>query len=247
MKPLVLLHGFGFHSGIWQDIIPLLEAHFKITLIDLPGYGKNSQSLAEYNLENVIEIILQSAPAKAIYLGWSLGGVIATAIALKKPARVAALINVASSPCFLEQDNWPGMQEKVLTQFTDELIEKPEKTLQKFFQVQLRQAEPEKISKLLQDLFQYGKPSEKTLRGSLEILKTSDFRNQLQKIACPKLYFFGRLDRLVPYAIIEKLPSLVENAQFEFFRDAGHAPFLSHPQKFVSIITEFAKNVSFDR
>lgn len=54
------------------------------------------------------EAVLQQAPDKAIWLGWSLGGLVASQIALTHPERVQALVTVASSPCFSARDEWPG-------------------------------------------------------------------------------------------------------------------------------------------
>lgn len=37
--PLVLFHGWGFDSQIWQPIIPYLKPKYQIILVDLPGFG----------------------------------------------------------------------------------------------------------------------------------------------------------------------------------------------------------------
>ncbi len=39
-EPLVLIHGMGSASTAWKPIRPLLNPHFKVITLDLPGHGK---------------------------------------------------------------------------------------------------------------------------------------------------------------------------------------------------------------
>ena len=63
------------------------------------------------------------AAKKPIWLGWSLGGLVASQIALRHPERVQALITVASSPCFSAREAWPGIKPEVLAGFQHQLSE----------------------------------------------------------------------------------------------------------------------------
>src|ERR1700676_4457936 len=90
--PLVLLHGWGWHSGIWQPLLPELAKYYQITMIDLPGCGHSVLLSDSYNLEILATQLLQVAPPLATWLGWSLGGLIAMWMALHYPARVNKLI-----------------------------------------------------------------------------------------------------------------------------------------------------------
>ena len=49
------------------------------------------------SLEEMAERVLKQAPEKAIWLGWSLGGLVASQVALTHPERVQTLVTVASS------------------------------------------------------------------------------------------------------------------------------------------------------
>ena len=39
LPPLVMLHGWGLHSGVWLKVEAALAEHFHLHLIDLPGFG----------------------------------------------------------------------------------------------------------------------------------------------------------------------------------------------------------------
>lgn len=75
------------------------------------------------------EAVLQQAPDKAIWLGWSLGGLVASQIALTHPERVQALVTVASSPCFSARDEWLVIKPDVLAGFQQQLSDDFQRTV----------------------------------------------------------------------------------------------------------------------
>ena len=85
---LVLIHGWGFHSGIWNRFARALSLHHKVTIIDLPGYGASNMIDNEYTLTNIIESLTPHLPRKATYLGWSLGGLITIKLTAMHPEKV---------------------------------------------------------------------------------------------------------------------------------------------------------------
>ncbi|MCI2282692.1 alpha/beta fold hydrolase [Colwellia sp. MSW7] len=93
-KPLlVLLHGWGLNSAVWQPLIASLPQNFtdrfNIVTVDLPGFGTNvSKVVSPYTLANICQSISATIHRPAIYLGWSLGGLIATEMALSHPEKV---------------------------------------------------------------------------------------------------------------------------------------------------------------
>ena len=39
--PLVLLHGFAMHGGLFAPLLPALTPHFRVHVVDLPGHGRS--------------------------------------------------------------------------------------------------------------------------------------------------------------------------------------------------------------
>ncbi len=101
-RDFVLLHGWGLNADIWHCIINRLAPHFRLHLVDLPGYGRSS-GYGDMSLSEMATVVLNQAPEKALWLGWSMGGLVASQIALNQPEQVIGLITVSSSPCFSAQ------------------------------------------------------------------------------------------------------------------------------------------------
>ena len=242
---LVLLHGWGLHSGIWDVISEQLGQHFRLHKIDLPGFGLSPVPSRDYDLELLVEQILSVAPANAHYLGWSLGGLVAAKIAASQPYRVERLITVASTPKFVQGDDWQAaMKPNLMDSFCRYLEEDYEGTLIRFLAIQALGSETQKddIKRLKETVFIHGQPAKKALRGGLAILQSTDLRDEYASIKQPFLRIYGRLDSLVPAAAAESIQSLVPGSEHLVIGKASHAPFLSNKQKFVGSVIEFLED-----
>ena len=136
-QQLILLHGWGVNSAIFTPLIEQLIHHFNLVLIDLPGFGDNvEQYPTPYQLESVVEAITPNVKDNAVVAGWSLGGLVATQLALTLPEKVAKVVTIASSPCFVEREEWPGIKAKVLASFHQQLQASISKTLSGFLKLQ---------------------------------------------------------------------------------------------------------------
>ena len=81
---LVLLHGWGMSSLVWDEILPELLENFRVTVIDLPGFGRSPIPGGEYDLDYLSKHVLNVAPKEAVWMGWSLGAMVAMNIAAIK-------------------------------------------------------------------------------------------------------------------------------------------------------------------
>ena len=247
--PLVFIHGWGLNSGVWQPTIDCLADQFEIITVDLPGFGTNVNNTCQpYQLENIANAIVASIDKPAVYIGWSLGGLVCSQIALAHPQQSLGLITVSSSPCFIEKENesahWPGIKSHLLAGFHRQLAEDIQKTLDGFLRIQamgsphLRQD----IKQIRNLVMQYPLPSRATLDDSLALLETVDLRNQLAQISVPFLRLYGRLDSLVPKTIPTLVTELHPKSDQHIFTKASHAPFISHFDEFISVLTQWLKN-----
>ncbi|MCD9494630.1 pimeloyl-ACP methyl ester esterase BioH [Photobacterium carnosum] len=237
---LVLIHGWGMNTGVWQDVIPRLSQHYCVHWCDLPGYGDNG-NVSATSLNDIVELLLVQAPEKAVWLGWSLGGVIATQAALVAPQRVTQLITVASSPCFRSQTDWMGIQPRVLANFQLQLVTDFALTIERFLVLQAlgSQTAKEDIRQLKAAVLSRPQPQLAALTLGLELLETVDLRQSLTALSQPWLRLYGRLDALVPIKTEPLLGALYPQSQSYIFANASHAPFISHLDEFITVIKNF--------
>lgn len=238
---LVLVHGWGLNAEVWQSLIPELSTHFRVHLVDLPGYGR-SGDMPVMSLTEMAECLLARGPQQAIWLGWSLGGLVTSQIALSAPHRVKALISVASSPCFAAQGTWPGIQSNTLVNFQHMLRSDFHTTVERFLALQTlgseqagRDARRLKSAVLAQPV-----PRLEVLNRGLDLLKDVDLRQPLAQLVLPHWRIYGQLDGLVPRKIVPLLDSAWPLSTSHIFAKASHAPFISHPEQFNDLLVTIA-------
>ncbi|WP_394546558.1 pimeloyl-ACP methyl ester esterase BioH [Pantoea ananatis] len=237
---LVLLHGWGLNAEVWQNIVPRLSAQFRLHLVDLPGYGR-SREFAALSLEQMAQALVPFLPPRAIVLGWSLGGLVATQLALSEPERLRALITVASSPCFTARDDWPGIAPLTLHNFQQQLSQDFQRTVERFLALQTMGTETARADarKLKEVVLSQPMPDVDVLNGGLSILSDDDLRDRLTAITLPFLRMYGALDGLVPRRIVQQLDPLLPASPSVVTDKAAHAPFISHPDAFCQHIVSF--------
>ncbi|SNY71733.1 pimeloyl-ACP methyl ester esterase BioH [Enterobacter sp. CC120223-11] len=237
---LVLLHGWGLNAGVWDCITPELSSHFTLHLVDLPGFGR-SGGFGALTLEEMTSLVLAKAPEKALWLGWSLGGLVASLAALTAPHRVLGLVTVASSPCFTAQEAWPGIKPDVLSGFQRQLSEDFQRTVERFLALQTLGTESARqdARRLKSAVLAQPMPSVEVLNGGLEILKTADLREALVGLKIPFLRLYGHLDGLVPRKVAALLDTQWPESSSYIFPKAAHAPFISHPEVFCQQLLAF--------
>ncbi|HDT2077377.1 pimeloyl-[acyl-carrier protein] methyl ester esterase [Enterobacter cloacae] len=241
---LVLLHGWGLNAEVWNCINEELASHFTLHLVDLPGFGR-SRGFGPMSLDEMAQQVLAAAPQNAIWLGWSLGGLVASQIALSRPERVSALVTVASSPCFSAQASWPGIKPDVLAGFQQQLSEDFQRTVERFLALQTMGTETARqdARALKQTVLSLPMPDVEVLNGGLEILKTVDLREPLSALTMPHLRIYGYLDGLVPRKVVPLLDSLWPESESQIIAKAAHAPFISHPAEFCSALIALSQRL----
>ena len=240
-EPLVMIHGWGMHSGMWMQAKDLLSQHFELHLIDLPGMGY-SESLSEYDLDKVAQEIALFTPKNAYLLGWSLGGLIAMKIAMHQP--VKKLVLIGSTPCFVNREDWElGTPTEVFQTFFADVIQDFESTMHKLLAlIAMGGGNARGTAKVLKQEFSARPlPSQKALQDTLNILLHTDLRKQLSQITAPTLLLHGEHDKLAPIGAAVWLSTALPNAKLHEIKGAAHEPFLSHPQVFADTIVEFLK------
>lgn len=247
--PLILLHGWGLHSGVWQGILPALKNQFHCYAVDMLEHGEtqhsNSQSFSLENMRDELNQLIASIDSdNIVLLGWSLGGLVALDYSSCFPDTVKKLILVSSNACFCKNEHWlHGIDSAVLDSFATQLEKDYKKTVDKFMALQMFGTDDyrQSLKVLKSSIASRAMPSIAALRHGLDILKNGDLASKLHCIDQPVLMITGEHDRLMPYQAAEAMQRLFKNARHEMIEGAGHAPFISHQNKFVAIIKEIIK------
>jgi pimeloyl-[acyl-carrier protein] methyl ester esterase len=239
---LVLLHGWGMNGAVWNQAVELLQAHHRVHVVDLPGYGHSAHCHGE-TLADIAHQLTKSAPKNAVWLGWSLGGLVATYMALYHPDYVSKLITVASSPKFAAESPWRGIQPQVLSAFQQQLVDDFPVTIERFMALQAMGSPTARqdVKLLKQAVLSRPAPNPKSLLAGLSMLAQEDLRLNLAQIAIPFLRLYGRLDGLVPVKVASDIDSLASASHRHIFAQSSHAPFITETEQFCQAVITFCR------
>jgi len=245
-RPLVLLHGWGMHGGMFQTLTEQLAVRHRVLAVDLPGHGLSEKfahaddlpRLAEFCMRHVLQVV----KGPLILVGWSMGGLLAQYIALQFPEAVTKLILFCSTPCFCQREDWHcAVEDKVLAAFAAGLQHDYRGTLSRFLALQFFAAPNQKEDLRRARALLFARPAAQpaALQQGLQLLQNSDLRVRLAEIRCPALVINAEHDTLVPPAAGRYLAEQVPDGRCVIIKGAGHAPFLSHNETVTHFLDRF--------
>lgn len=243
-KPLVLIHGFGEDSQIWNEQVALLKQQYQVILPDLPGTGATPPEPGvsmESMATNIKEILNQENISKATLLGHSMGGYISLAFAELFSERVEAL-GLLHSSAFADNDAKKEARLKSIA-FIQKQGSHPflEASTPNLFAEENRVAMAETINELVKR-HSYQLPA--TLTGFYEaMIARADRTDILRKADFPVLFIIGREDQAILFADSMQQVYLPELSYIYILEKSGHMGMLEESAHFNSALNKFLSDL----
>lgn len=239
---IVLIHGWGWHGGVWTEVAAELAHEFRVWVPDLPGHGRSREGVADFTLDSLARAVSENAPREATWIGWSLGALIALTAAQRGWAR--RLVLVDATPRFIQNDDWEfGLSQQWFDVFAEELMRDVRRALERFASLHLGRGGGERslLRRLRTEIFRFELPAPRALHAGLELLEQSDLRSQLPQIRSPALVVHGARDQIALPEAGACLARTLPQGRFVPVAGAGHAPFLSHTRSVMDAVRVFLR------
>ena len=228
---VTLIHGFGFHSFVWEPVATRLEVNYTIHRFTLAGYdgapgeanGRDSERLAEYE--------------DAHWVGWSMGGLVALS-ALEDGLRPRSLTLLASQPCMVARDDWPHAIESSAFHDFRQRIRSDCEAAMRHFSALVTNGDG-RAQEIRDQLQAAPVPSRKTLEQGLDLLENADLRETWIQNPVPQHCILGEHDALVPANAAQSLRALRPETRFDLIPNSGHALPLSEPERCAELMHAF--------
>ncbi|RKQ31348.1 alpha/beta fold hydrolase [Oceanobacillus halophilus] len=226
--PIVLIHGFVSSTYTFNRIIPLLENHFSIIALDLPGFGRSEKSTKfVYSYENYAKLVAKCMNYfqldDASIIGHSMGGQIALYTARLVPDKIKKLVLLGCSG-YLKSANRLLIYTSYLPLFN---------TFVK------RSVNNKSVKDSLRNVFynhsyitdDHVKEFERPLKDKnfpkslIRLLRHREGdlpTEELRKIHTPTLLIWGEDDTVVPLEVGQRLSEDLPNAELITYKETGH-------------------------
>ena len=239
--PLVLLHGWAVNRRVFEDLAARLSPRFEVHSVDLPGHGDSAGIGCDPDPGAIAARVFDAVPDGAVWVGWSLGGMIALAGALAAPERIRALVMVASSPRFSRTDGWRhAMEAETIGRFADRLREDYGAALWDYLALQFPGAgRSDPRVRALHEAQSAAPPARDAITAGERILLDADLRAASAGVRVPSLLVTGALDAMVLAKVAADWTAIWPELVTERIAGAAHSPFNTHPEAFIDALDRF--------
>lgn len=240
MTHVVLLSGWGIDARIWQPLAVYWPEDVTVSTPDWPGYGDRASLDDPDNLEALAEAMAGELPTHAVWVGWSLGALLAASLLEHLPApRALVLLGMNSRfTTAVGSDATPsvGVTANELATFQRAFERDPKKTWRHFLRWQLSgEPDPRGAHQRLEYLIGLDDlPADKaTLASGLNQLARLDISHLMASPAYPTLRIRGSDDPLL---------SMPDGREYAVIMNAGHCPQLSAPGELAKLLCDLARH-----
>ncbi len=250
--PLVFVHGWLSHKGVWDSTIAVYaQTHFCLA-VDLLGFGESDKPRdGDYSIAAQSRRVLALADALGLeqftWLGHSMGGQIGLFTALEHPQRLKQFVSVA------------GVVDAQLTPYLKRLYGFPIRigasfpAIWSFTRLFMRFGWYRRIYDhssvyQLRDPFPYDSVDRRMgLQRGIEMpawrayqaILDCDLGERVRGLQVPTLVIFGTRDNTVPTDSGRLLAERAPTARLVLIPDCGHFPSLEAPQAYMRALQEF--------
>lgn len=224
-SPVILLHGGLANSNYWGDLVPVLEKHYRVIVMDSRGHGRstlNDQPISYHLMATDVLALMDFLKIqKATIVGWSDGANIGLDIAISHPDRLQKLFSFAanSSP-----DATMDIEKSPVFNAYSERTEKEYMAISPTPTLSSYKAFNQQISKMWAS-------------------EPNFTKTKLQGIQVPVWIVDGDRDEAVKRSDTEYMASTIPNAGLLIEPNVSHFAFLQDPQQFNADVLHFLTHV----
>ncbi|MFD5449375.1 alpha/beta fold hydrolase [Streptomyces sp. NPDC127100] len=245
-RTVVLAHGFGCDQNMWRLTVPALAENYRVVLFDYVGAGRSDlaaftedryASLEGY-ARDAVEVCEALDLRDAVFVGHSVSAMVGVLAAAMAPERIGALVMVAPSPRYIDDDSYRG---GFSAEDIDELLTSLESNYlgwsAAMAPVIMGNPERPELGEELKNSFCATDPDMARVFARTTFL--SDTRDELKGVAVPTLVLECTQDAIAPREVGAYVHQAIPGSQLVTLEAVGHCPHLSAPEATNEAITDF--------
>lgn len=236
--PVVFANSLGTDLRLWDPIMSLLPKGLRILRFDKRGHGLSSCPPAPYSMGGLIsdtEQLMDLTGFKdAIFVGLSIGGMIAQGLAVKRLDLVRAMVISNTAAKIGSPTMWSERIDAVKTGGTEQLADA---TMERWFSKDFRNGSDINLwrNMLIQQ-------TNAGYAGCSAAISGTDFYTPTSGLRLPTLGIAGSEDGATPPDLVRETTNLIPGSQFHLIRKAGHLPCVEQPIEYARVLTNFMRS-----
>lgn len=240
-RPVLLIHGLaGSSLGEWYQIGQKLATERRVIMIDHRNHGLAPQATGRYEVEDVADDIagvLDAIDVGAVdVVGYSMGGIIAQALASRHRGRVASLVLIATFAAHPDEMKWLRISGAIITRAWERLTGLGTPEVRTGYLLATGAVAPEHARWLWEET--HRRNPDAGAEATLALLRF-DSRRWVGKLEVPTMVMIPTEDLLISPAWQYELASLIPDVELVEIPGARHEVVWSHPDRVLDEIRRF--------
>jgi len=238
-KPVVFANSLGTDLRLWDAVLPLLPQENCYIRYDKRGHGLSQCPPAPYSMgalvRDVEQLMDHLGVTDALFVGLSIGGMIAQGLAVKRLDLVRAMVLSNTAAKIGQPDMWQSRIDAVRTGGISSLSVA---VMERWFGSDFHATTDMQLWKAMLER----QPAEGYIGCSAAISGT-DFYTPTSGLRLPTLGIAGSEDGSTPPDLVRETVELIPGSKFELIRKAGHLPCVENPTEYARILGTFMKDI----
>ncbi|MEC7763652.1 MAG: alpha/beta fold hydrolase [Pseudomonadota bacterium] len=234
--PLVFANPLGTDLSFWDAQIATF-ADRRVIRYDHAGTGRSGLRAAAASIgraaQDVIDILDALSLPRADFVGLSLGGMVGMELGATHGSRIGKLVLANTTPHIPLTDMWNG---RIAQARADGLADIAAPTLSRWLPDGFPDEMPDTYRTLV-DMF-LATPVEGYV-ACCTILRDTDQRGKLARIANETLVIYGDKDVASPLDVARGMAEAIPNARLQAIADAAHLANVEQPAEFNAVVADF--------
>lgn len=235
--PVVFSNSLGTDLRLWDAVLPHLPRGLKLIRYDKRGHGLSSLPPAPYTMgalvRDVERLLDQLDIRDCVFVGLSIGGMIAQGLAVKRLDIVRALVLSNTGAKIGTAEMW---NDRIATVQSDGIEALADPIMERWFSKAFR-ATPElaawRTMLVRQPAAGYA--------GCSAAISGTDFYTPTSGLRLPALGIAGSEDGSTPPDLVRETMNLIPGSRFELIRGVGHLPCVEKPKEYAALLSTFLK------
>lgn len=236
---ILLFTGWGATCDVWKPIIPALSERYQVDCHQ-PSWVMSKQK--QYSLQDFdlyINLLADSIKNPVYIVAWSMGGLLAIALAKKFPQLVNKICFIASVPCFVAKGNpHAGIDYEWFQSFNETYDRQPLKALKRFQALQVQNDIHAKATLMkLKNICPLESYDLSECGYALAVLAEINLQQDLYTLSIETSFIHGKNDAVINLQAARYAASAT-GSLLHIIETAGHVPQLSHTDQVLQVINQ---------
>jgi 3-oxoadipate enol-lactonase len=236
---IVFANSLGTDLRLWDPVMRFLPKGLRIIRFDKRGHGLSTCPPLPYSMGALVtdteKLLDHLGVANCVFVGLSIGGMIAQGLAVKRLDLVRAMVLSNTAAKIGNTEMWNQRIDAVRAGGIERLADA---VMERWFSAAFR-ARPE--LELWRNMLT--RQEDDGYIGCSAAISGTDFYTTTASLRLPTLGIAGSEDGSTPPDLVRETVDLIPGSRFHLIRRAGHLPCVEQPEEYAQVLTGFLREI----